>query len=55
MLDWFVAEQLKEEAEARFVYKRLLLDQQLLEGSALTHVKGGLSGANGAGAGPPMG
>lgn len=59
MLDWFVAEQLKEEAEARFVCKRLrlagdnsaallLLDQQFLEGSALTHVKGGLSGANGA-------
>ena len=55
MLDWFVAEQLQEEAEARFVRKRLrlagdnsaallLLDQQFLEGTALTHVKGGLSG-----------
>jgi ferritin len=57
MLDWFVAEQLQEEAEARFVCKRLrlagdnsaallLLDQQFLEGNALAHVKGGLSGAN---------
>jgi ferritin len=56
MLDWFVAEQLQEEAEARFVRKRLrlagdnsaallLLDQQFLEGTALSHVKGGLSGA----------
>jgi ferritin len=55
MLDWFVAEQLQEEAEARFVCKRLrlagensaallLLDQQFLEGTALSHVKGGLSG-----------
>lgn len=51
MLDWFVAEQLQEEAEARFVLKRLrlagnnsaallLLDQQFLEGTALAHVKG---------------
>ncbi len=50
MLDWFVAEQLQEEAEARFVLKRLrlagdnsaallLLDQQFLEGTALAHVK----------------
>lgn len=57
MLDWFVAEQLQEEAEARFVRKRLrlagdnsaallLLDQQFLEGTALSYVKG-----NGAGAG----
>lgn len=59
MLDWFVAEQLQEEAEARFVSKRLrlagdnsaallLLDQQFLEGTALSHVKGGLSGTGGA-------
>ena len=52
MLDWFVAEQLQEEAEARFVRKRLrlasdnsaallLLDQQFLDGTALTTVKGG--------------
>lgn len=58
MLDWFVAEQLQEEAEARFVLKRLrlagdnsaallLLDQQFLEGTALAHVKGGLSGGQG--------
>jgi ferritin len=51
MLDWFVAEQLQEEAEARFVLKRLrlagdnsaallLLDQQFLEGTALAYVKG---------------
>jgi ferritin len=51
MLDWFVAEQLQEEAEALFVLKRLrlagdnsaallLLDQQFLEGTALAHVKG---------------
>lgn len=51
MLDWFVAEQLQEEAEARFLLKRLrlagdnsaallLLDQQFLEGTALAHVKG---------------
>jgi ferritin len=56
MLDWFVAEQLQDEAEARFVLQRLrlagdnsaallLLDQQFLEGKGLTHVKGGLSGA----------
>jgi ferritin len=56
MLDWFVAEQLQEEAEARFVCKRLrlaadnsaallLLDQQFLEGTALSHVKGGLGGS----------
>jgi ferritin len=55
MLDWFVAEQLQEEAEARFVCKRLrlagdntaallLLDQQFLEGTALSHIKRGLSG-----------
>jgi len=60
MLDWFVAEQLQEEAEARFVLKRLrlagdnsaallLLDQQFLEGTALTHVKGGLGGASAGG------
>lgn len=58
MLDWFVAEQLQEEAEARFVCKRLrlagdnsaallLLDQQFLEGTALSHVKGGLSSNGG--------
>ena len=52
MLDWFVAEQLQEEAEARFVRKRLrlagensaallLLDQQFLDGTALTAVKSG--------------
>jgi ferritin len=52
MLDWFIAEQLQEEAEARFVLKRLrlagdnsaallLLDQQFLEGTALAYVKGG--------------
>ncbi len=51
MLDWFVAEQLQEEAEARFVRKRLrlasdnsaallLLDQQFLDGNALKTVKG---------------
>ncbi len=50
MLDWFVAEQLQEEAEARFVRKRLrlasdnsaallLLDQQFLDGTALIAVK----------------
>ena len=58
MLDWFVAEQLQEEAEARFVCKRLrlagdnsaallLLDQQFLEGTALSHVKMGLGGTAG--------
>ncbi|MEB3263109.1 MAG: ferritin [Synechococcus sp.] len=58
MLDWFVSEQLQEEAEARFVRKRLrlagdnsaallLLDQQFLEGTALIHVKGGLAGESG--------
>lgn len=57
MLDWFIAEQLQEEAEARFVRKRLrlasdnaaallLLDQQFLDGTALTAVKGGLTGLN---------
>ncbi|HJN35113.1 MAG: ferritin [Prochlorococcus sp.] len=57
MLDWFVAEQLQEEAEARFVRKRLrlagdnsaallLLDQQFLEGTALSTVKGGFAGLN---------
>ena len=56
MLDWFVNEQIQEEAEARFVRKRLrlagensaallLLDQQFLEGTALTHVKGGITAA----------
>ena len=51
MLDWFVEEQIQEEAEARFVRKRLrlagdnaaallLLDQQFLEGTALAFVKG---------------
>jgi ferritin len=54
MLDWFVGEQIQEEAEARFVLKRLrlaednsaallLLDQQFLEGSALAHVKAGMA------------
>jgi ferritin len=54
MLDWFVSEQIQEEAEARFVLKRLrlaednsaallLLDQQFLEGSALAHVKAGMA------------
>ncbi len=53
MLDWFVEEQLKEEAEARFVLKRLrlaadssaallLLDQQFLDGTALASVSGGV-------------
>ena len=52
MLDWFIAEQLQEEAEARFVRKRLrlasdnsaallLLDQQFLDGTALSAVKAG--------------
>ena len=50
MLDWFVTEQIQEEAEARFVLKRLrlagdnsaallLLDQQFLEGTAMASVK----------------
>ena len=50
MLDWFISEQLQEEAEARFVRKRLrlagensaallLLDQQFLDGTALSTVK----------------
>lgn len=54
MLDWFVNEQIQEEAEARFVLKRLrlagdnsaallLLDQQFLEGNALAHVKAGMT------------
>jgi ferritin len=54
MLDWFVSEQIQEEAEARFVLKRLrlagenaaallLLDQQFLEGTALSHVKAGVT------------
>jgi ferritin len=58
MLDWFMAEQPQEEAEARFVRKRLrlagnnsaallLLDQQFLEGTDLSHIKGCLSGARG--------
>lgn len=62
MLDWFVSEQLQEEAEARFVRKRLrlaaensaallLLDQQFLDGTALSTVKGGFAGINAAGAG----
>ena len=49
-LDWFISEQLQEEEEARFVRKRLrlagensaallLLDQQFLEGSALSAIK----------------
>ncbi len=57
MLDWFVAEQLQEEAEARFVRKRLrlasdnsaallLLDQQFLDGTALLTVKGNPMGLN---------
>lgn len=52
MLDWFVEEQVQEEAEARFVCKRLrlagdnsaallLLDQQFLDGTALASVKDG--------------
>ncbi len=52
MLDWFVEEQVQEEAEARFVCKRLrlagensaallLIDQQFLDGTALASVKGG--------------
>jgi len=56
MLDWFVNEQIQEVAEARFVRKRLrlagentaallLLDQQFLEGTALTHVKAGITAA----------
>jgi ferritin len=59
MLDWFVSEQIQEEAEARFVLKRLrlagdnsaallLLDQQFLEGTALAHVKAGMSAPAGA-------
>jgi ferritin len=58
MLDWFVNEQIQEEAEARFVRKRLrlagdnsaallLLDQQFLEGSALAHVKAGMTSYGG--------
>jgi len=57
MLDWFVAEQLQEEAEARFVRKRLplagdnsaailLLDQQFLDETALSTVKGSPSMLN---------
>lgn len=60
MLDWFVEEQIKEEAEARFVRKRLrlagdnsaallLLDQQFLEGTALAHVKATMVGYGAAG------
>ncbi len=56
MLDWFVGEQLQEEAEARFVRKRLrlaagnsaallLLDQQFLDGTALSAVKN-IQGSN---------
>ena len=52
MLDRFVEQQVQEEAEARFVCKRLrlagdnsaallLLDQQFLDGTALTSVKDG--------------
>ena len=59
MLDWFVAEQIQEEAEARFVLKRLrlagdnsaallLLDQQFLEGTALAYVKAGMTSYGGA-------
>jgi ferritin len=61
MLDWFVEEQIKEEAEARFVRKRLrlagdnaaallLLDQQFLEGTALAHVKATMMGFSSQGA-----
>ena len=65
MLDWFVGEQLQEEAEARFVLKRLrladtssaaliLLDQQFLDGTLLANVKAGgafdIAGAGGGGA-----
>ena len=50
-----IRDRLQEEAEARFVRKRLrlagdntaallLLDQQFLDGTALTTVKGGLTG-----------
>ncbi len=50
MLDWFISEQLKEEAEARFVRKRLrlagknnaallILDQQFLDGKGLSALK----------------
>ncbi len=57
MLDWFIGEQLQEEAEARFVRKRLrlagensasllLLDQQFLDGTALLAVKGGAAAGN---------
>ena len=52
MLDRFVEQQVQEEAEARFVCKRLrlagdnsaallLLDQQFLDGTALASVKDG--------------
>ena len=63
MLDWFISEQLQEEAEARFVLKRLrladsnaaaliLLDQQFLDGTLLAHVKAGgaFNGSGGSGA-----
>jgi ferritin len=60
MLDWFVQEQIQEEAEARFVRRRLrlagdnsaallLLDQQFLEGTALAHVKGQAGGKGSSG------
>jgi ferritin len=64
MLDWFVAEQIKEEAEARFVRRRLrlagdnsaallLLDQQFLEGTALAHVKATMGAYGGFSGGTP--
>ena len=51
ILDWFISEQLQKEAEARFVRKRLrlastnnaallFLDQQFLDGTALSAIKG---------------
>jgi ferritin len=50
MLDWFVSEQLQEEAEAGDNSAALLLlDQQFLEGTALAHVKGGMGGGGEAG------
>ena len=59
MLDWFVSEQVKEEAESRFICKRLklantntaailLLDQQFLDGTFLSNIQGTTS-ANPAG------
>lgn len=62
MLDWFVEEQIQEEAEARFVLQRLrlagdnsaallLLDQQFLDGTALASVKRAASRYRGGGGG----